>query len=65
MRTLQDWIGHRELATTQIYEDYAPSAREAEMVAAAFSPGAIQGANLTEPQMTSDDANGVVGPELA
>jgi site-specific recombinase XerD len=33
---LQEWLGHRDLATTQIYADYAPSAREAEMVAAAF-----------------------------
>lgn len=30
-------MGHRDLATTQIYADYAPNAREAEMVAAAFS----------------------------
>jgi site-specific recombinase XerC len=37
MRTLQEWMGHRDLATTQIYADYAPSAREAEMVAAAFA----------------------------
>jgi integrase len=35
MRTLQEWMGHRDLSTTQIYADYAPSAREAEMVAAA------------------------------
>ena len=37
MRTLQEWMGHRDLATTQIYADYAPSGREAEMVAAAFA----------------------------
>ena len=37
MRTLQEWMGHRDLATTQLYADYAPSAREAEMVAAAFA----------------------------
>ena len=36
LRTLQEWLGHRDLATTQIYADYAPSSREAEMVAAAF-----------------------------
>jgi integrase len=36
MRTLQEWLGHRDLATTQIYADYAPSSREAEMIAAAF-----------------------------
>jgi site-specific recombinase XerD len=40
MRTLQEWMGHRDLATTQIYADYAPSAREAEMVAKAFRPEA-------------------------
>ena len=36
MRTLQEWMGHRDIATTQRYADYAPSAREAELVAAAF-----------------------------
>lgn len=30
-------LGHRDLATTQIYADYAPSSAEAEMVAAAFA----------------------------
>lgn len=42
MRTLQEWMGHRDIATTQRYADYAPSAREAEMVAAAFDqPAAV------------------------
>ena len=36
MRTLQEWMGHRDLATTQIYADYAPSAQEAEMVRRGF-----------------------------
>jgi integrase len=35
-RTLQEWLGHKDLATTQIYSDYMPSMREAEMVAEAF-----------------------------
>ena len=34
MRTLQEWMGHRDIETTQRYADYAPSAREAELVAA-------------------------------
>jgi integrase len=37
MRTLQEWMGHRDIETTQRYADYAPRAHEAELVAAAFS----------------------------
>src|SRR5438128_5733097 len=37
MRTLQEWMGHRDIETTQRYADYAPSPREAELVAAAFT----------------------------
>jgi hypothetical protein len=36
MRTLQEWMGHRDLATTQRYADYAPNEREVEMVDRAF-----------------------------
>jgi integrase len=37
MRTLQEWMGHRDFKTTLIYADYAPSSTEAEMVNAAFA----------------------------
>jgi integrase len=37
MRTVQEWMGHRDLATTQIYADYSQGAREAEMIATAFA----------------------------
>jgi integrase len=37
MRTLQEWMGHRDLATTQLYADYAPNEREVEMVDRAFA----------------------------
>jgi integrase len=44
LRTLQEWLGHRGLTTTQIYADYSPSAREAEMIEAAFTdPAALEG----------------------
>ena len=36
MRTLQEWMGHRDIATTQRYADYAPGTHEAELVAAAL-----------------------------
>jgi integrase len=36
MRTLQEWLGHRDFKTTLIYVDYAPSGNEAELVEAAF-----------------------------
>jgi integrase len=37
MRTLQEWMGHRDIATTQRYADYAPApAHEAALIAGAF-----------------------------
>jgi integrase len=36
MRTLQEWMGHRDIATTQRYADYSPNEREVEMVDRAF-----------------------------
>jgi hypothetical protein len=32
MRTLQEWMGHRDLQTTQRYADYAPSQHESQLV---------------------------------
>ena len=37
MRTLQEWMGHRDFGTTLVYADYAPSEREAEWVEEAFA----------------------------
>jgi hypothetical protein len=53
MTTLKEWMGHRDLATTQRYADYAPSSREADWIAAAF-PGHNPGHNLSESQITSE-----------
>lgn len=35
-RTLQEWMGHLDPRTTQIYADYMPGAREQQMVDVAF-----------------------------
>jgi len=37
MRTLQEWMGHRDFRTTLIYADYAPGAHEVELVNGAFA----------------------------
>lgn len=37
MRTIQEFLGHADSKTTQIYAHYAPSAHEVEMVNAAFT----------------------------
>src|SRR5680860_1919763 len=39
LRTLQEWMGHRDFKTTLIYADYQPSEREAELVEKAFGEG--------------------------
>lgn len=36
LRTLQEWMGHRDAKTTQIYADYAPSEQEGGLVERAF-----------------------------
>lgn len=36
MRTLQEWIGHRDYKTTLSYADYSPIAHEREFVELAF-----------------------------
>ncbi len=44
MRILQEWMGHAQLTTTEIYADYAPSSHEKEMVEAAFkAPKDVEG----------------------
>ena len=38
MRTIQEFLGHADSKTTQIYSHYAPSEHEVKLVDAAFAP---------------------------
>jgi integrase len=40
LRTLQEWMGHRDYKTTLIYADYAPRSEERQMMERAFATGA-------------------------
>ena len=40
MRTIQEFLGHADSKTTQIYAHYAPSEHEVQMVNEAFAPDA-------------------------
>jgi integrase len=48
MRTLQEYMGHRDLKTTERYADYAPRSRDAELVEEAFAP-AVPGVPVEVP----------------
>jgi integrase len=53
LRTLQEWMGHRDIKTTQVYADYQPDdRREAELIERAFSQGPIRGPILSETERT-------------
>jgi integrase len=49
MRTLQEWMGHKDIQTTQRYADYCPNPTERDVVAAAFGAGTNPGTNLRSP----------------
>jgi hypothetical protein len=46
--TIQAWMGHADLATTQLYMHYAPKAQDAAIIDAAFgaAPGTNPSTNL-------------------
>jgi integrase len=58
LRAIQEFLGHADAKTTQIYAHYAPSEQEVAMVNAAFSSAAATGSNsgskLRKTESTSD-----------
>lgn len=64
MRTIQEWMGHRDIKTTQIYADYAPDASELDLINAAFAGGTYEGTNVSRTERNSeqeDPANPKIG----
>jgi integrase len=64
MRTIQEWMGHRDVKTTQIYADYAPDANEVDLINAAFAGGTYEGTNVSRTERNSeqeDPANPMIG----
>lgn len=58
LRTLQEWLGHRDYKTVEIYADYQPDERrEADLVERAFEPGINSGIKASETQSNSEQAN--------
>ena len=55
LRTLQEWMGHRDFKTTLVYADYQPdAAREGALVQQAFARGPNSGPNLSETDNNSE-----------
>jgi len=53
--TIQAWMGHADLQTTQLYMHYAPGDQDAALIDAAFGPGTNPGTNLSA--VASDTTN--------
>ena len=58
MRTLQEWMGHRDLRTTLICADYSPGAHEVDLVNGAFSYTNLD-TNLSPTQANSNPVDPV------
>ncbi|MGH2833126.1 MAG: tyrosine-type recombinase/integrase [Solirubrobacteraceae bacterium] len=61
MRTLQEWMGHRHLATTEIYADYAPD----PAYGAQFHEDAFTAPPADEPTKAEDAKDGHAAPKDA
>ena len=54
MRTLQEWMGHRDFKTTLIYADYAPSAGEVDLVNHAFGGRLVDAEVIASPSVDAE-----------
>ena len=54
MRTIQEFLGHADSKTTQIYAHYAPSEHEVEMVNTAFATGSPESEDSQAGEGVSD-----------
>lgn len=45
LRTIMEWMGHKDIKTTMIYAHYSPSDQEAELIERAFKPKSITSAD--------------------
>jgi integrase len=56
MRTLQEFMGHRDIATTLVYADYAPSGQEGEFIERAFKAptSSIEEGATSHPRIVSE-----------
>jgi hypothetical protein len=69
MRTLQEWLGHRDFKTTLIYADYQPAKREADLIEQAFGghpPGIKLSASEpdSEQEITPEQASEQLGDAI-
>ena len=56
LRTIQEWMGHQDAKTTEIYRHYAPDPDGgAAQIEAAFTRGPNLGSKLREPVVASDE----------
>lgn len=62
MRTLQEWMGHKDIETTERYADYMPSPHEAALVAAAFSRNSPTGRVPERPEPIQAPSTAAVPP---
>lgn len=48
LRTLQSWMGHESITTTEVYASFMPREQDAALVSAAFSAGTADAAKMAE-----------------